>query len=167
MEPPAAVRDSELEWQFDAQDLRPVRRWIDAAAAAGDDAVTIGPGKTVSQVDTYLDTPDRRLERAGYSVRVRRSRQLPAEATMKSLASDGGGMVGLRIRRELAEQVEGDDATAVARAPGPVGERVRALVASKKVAPLFDVQTRRRTFALATDGVRRGELALDDTAIRE
>jgi CHAD domain-containing protein len=166
MQPPAAARGSELEWQFDAQDLRPVQRWIDAAAAAGDSGVTIAPGKTINQVDTYLDTPDRRLERAGYSVRVRRRAKPPAEATMKSLAN-GAGADGLVVRLELAEPLDGDDPAAVARAPGQVGERVRALVASQGVVPLFDVQTRRRAFALAADGVERGELVLDDTAIRE
>jgi CHAD domain-containing protein len=167
MQPSAAVRDSELEWQFDAQDLRPVRRWVDAAAAAGDRGVTIAPGKTIDQVDTYLDTPDRRLERAGYSVRIRKSRQSPAEATMKSLASNGARSDGLLVRLELAEPLDGEEPAAVARAPGPVGQRVRALGVSRNVVPLFDVQTRRRAFELAADGVRRGELVLDDTAIRE
>src|SRR5690349_4354021 len=150
MQPPAAARGSELEWQFDAQDLRPVQRWIDAAAAAGDNGVTIAPGKTINQVDTYLDTPDRRLERAGYSVRVRRRAKPPAEATMKSLANGAAGD-GLVVRLELAEPLDGDDPTAVASAPGQVGERVRALVAAQGVVPLFDVQTRRRAFALAAD----------------
>jgi CHAD domain-containing protein len=167
MQPSAAVRGSELEWQFDAQDLRPVRRWVDAAAAAGDRGVTIAPGKTINQVDTYLDTPDRRLERAGYSVRIRKSRQSPVEATMKSLASNGARSDGLLVRLELAEPLDGEEPAAVARAPGPVGQRVRALGASLDVVPLFDVQTRRRAFELAADGVRRGELVLDDTAIRE
>jgi CHAD domain-containing protein len=167
MQPPVAARGSEVEWQFDAQDLRPVRRWLDASAASGDRAVSIAPGTTINQVDTYLDTADRRLERAGYSVRVRRRPKLPAEATMKSLARNGAGADGLVVRLELAEQLDVDEPAAVVRAPGPVGERVRALVASRSVEPLFDVQTRRRPFALAADGVERGELVLDETAIRE
>jgi triphosphatase len=162
-----AVRDTELEWQFDAPDLRPIRRWIDAAAAGGDSGVAIVPGKTVNQVDTYLDTPDRRLERAGYSVRVRRSRKGSAEATMKSLSSNGAAADGLVVRLELAEDLDADDPGAVVRAPGPVGERVRALGGSKGVVPLFDVQTRRRAFALTAGGVQQGELLLDDTTIRE
>jgi CHAD domain-containing protein len=167
MQPKVAVRDSELEWQFEAPDLRPIRRWIDAAATSGDRGVTIAPGTTINQVDTYLDTPDRRLERAGYSVRVRRRPKLRAEATMKSLARDGAGADGLVARLELAEELEVDDPAAVLRAPGPVGERVRALVASRGVVPLFDVQTRRRAFRLTTGGTHHGELALDDTTIRE
>src|SRR5436190_13629960 len=166
MQPPAAVRDSELEWQFEAPDLRPIRRWIDAAATSGDGRVTIAPGTTINQVDTYLDTPDRRLERAGYSVRVRRRPKLPAEATMKSLARNGAGADGLVARLELAEELDVDEPAAVVNAPGPVGERLRALVASRGVVPLFDVQTRRRAFRL-TAGTHRGELALGDTAIRE
>jgi CHAD domain-containing protein len=157
---------TEIEWQLDAQDLRPVLRWIENVTAGdGDDGVTVTPGPTVNHVDTYLDTEDRRLDRAGYSVRLRRSRRLPPEATLKSL--DGIGPDALRIRLELAEQVEPGEPEALALARGPVGERVRALIGSRKLVPLFDLQTRRRTFPLAAGGVPSGELLLDETAIRE
>jgi triphosphatase len=158
--------DSEVEWQLEAQDLRPILRWIESTSAAGPaEGVTITSGHTDNHVDTYLDTADRRLDRAGYSVRLRRSRRLPAVATLKSL--DGIGPGALRIRRELEEQVEADEPTTVASAPGPVGERVRALIGSRELVPLFDVQTRRRVFPLAVGGVPSGELSLDDTAMRE
>ena len=158
--------DAEVEWQLDAPDLRPVLRWIEATSAAGaTEGVTIASAHTVNHVDTYLDTADRRLDRAGYSVRLRRSRRSPAEATLKSL--NGAGPTGPRIRRELAEHVELDDPSAVASAPGAVGERVRALVGSRELVPLFDVQTRRRVFPLVVAGMPSGELLLDDTAIRE
>jgi CHAD domain-containing protein len=158
--------DSEVEWQLEAQDLRPILRWIESTSAAGPaEGVTIMSGHTDNHVDTYLDTADRRLDRAGYSVRLRRSRRTPAVATLKSL--DGVGPDALRIRRELEEQVEADEPTTVASAPGPVGERVRALIGPRQLVPLFDVQTRRRVFPLAVGGVPSGELSLDDTAIRE
>jgi triphosphatase len=158
--------DAEVEWQLDAQDLRPVLRWIETISAAGTtEGVTIAPAHTDNHVDTYLDTADRRLDRAGYSVRLRRGRRPPAEATLKSL--NGGGPTGPRIRRELAEHVELDEPSAIAGAPGPVGERVRALVGSRELVPLFDVQTRRRVFPLAVAGIPSGDLLLDDTAIRE
>jgi CHAD domain-containing protein len=37
----------------------------------------------------------------------------------------------------------------------------------RRLAPLFDLQTRRRVFALTADGVPSGELLLDETAIRD
>jgi CHAD domain-containing protein len=156
---------AEVEWQLDASDLRPVLRWIEDAAQSGVDGVTITSAPTDNHVDTYVDTEDRRLDRAGYSVRLRRSRRPPAEATLKSL--DGSRPDALRVRRELAEQIDVDDPAAIATAPGPVGRRVRALVGTRKLVPLFDIQTRRRVFPLAVDGVPSGELLLDETAIRE
>jgi CHAD domain-containing protein len=159
-------RPRELEWQLDAHDLRPVLRWIEAAAGDGG-GVSIGSGRTVNQVDTYLDTDDRRLDRAGYSVRVRRARNGRPEATMKSLASEGADADGPRIRLELEEEVDGEQPQAVAHAAGAVGQRVRALAGGRELVPLFDVHTRRRVFPLAAAGEPAGELVLDDTAIRQ
>jgi CHAD domain-containing protein len=156
---------AEIEWQLDAQDLSVVQRWIERSAgadAAG--GVSITPATTINHVDTYLDTEDRRLDRAGYSVRLRKARQRPVEATLKSL--DGARPDALRIRRELTEEVDGEEPAAVLSAPGPVGERVRALVGSGKLLPLFDLQTRRRVFELASADMPSGELLLDETAIR-
>jgi CHAD domain-containing protein len=163
----AAGAGKEIEWQLDAQDLRLVTRWLDTAATpdGGAAPLTITPGQTRNHVDTYLDTEDRRLERAGYSVRVRRSRRLRPEATLKSL--DGAAANGLRVRVELAEPLESGEPTAVTDAPGEVGRRVRALVGARKLVPLFDLQTRRRVFLLANDRTPSGELLLDETTIRE
>jgi triphosphatase len=157
---------AEIEWQLDAPDLRPVRRWIEEAGAAGvTHGVTISPAHTVNQLDTYFDTADRTFDRAGYSVRLRRSRRPPAKATLKSL--DEATPDALRFRLELEEEVDADEPTPLASAPGPVGKRVRALAGKKQLRPLFDVQTRRRAFPLTVDGTPSGELLLDETAIRE
>ena len=156
--------DAEIEWQLDAQDLSVVQRWIERAAGADAAGVSITPAKTINHVDTYLDTEDRRLDRAGYSVRLRKVPRHPVEATMKSL--DGSRPDALRIRRELSEEVESVEPTAVASTGGPVGARVRALVGSRKLVPLFDLQTRRRVFELAVAETPSGELLLDETAIR-
>ena len=59
----------EVEWQFDAVDLRPVQRWL---SSRGADAVpSVGPGPVREHVDTYWDTDDWRLYRAGWSLRTR------------------------------------------------------------------------------------------------
>ena len=158
----------ELEWQLDAQDLRPVLRWIEAATAEGGaGAPALGAGRTVNHTDTYLDTSDRRLDRAGYSVRVRQGRGRPPEATLKSLARDRADPTGPRVRVELEQTLDGAGSAALARTDGPVGERVRALAGARPLVPLFDVQTRRRVFPLTASGEPSGELVLDETAIRE
>jgi len=160
---PEPPDDAEIEWQLDAQDLGVVLRWIESSAAATD-GISIAPPRTLDLVDTYLDTEDRRIERAGYAVRVRRERRLPPEATLKSL--DGASPDALRIRVELTEGLEVGEPAAVAGAPGPVGSRVRALVGPRRLVPLFDLHTRRRVFPLAAAAGAAGELVLDETAIR-
>jgi inorganic triphosphatase YgiF len=143
---------SELEWQLEVPDVDAVRRWLDGAAELGE------PHRD-DHVDTYLDTPDRKLDRAGYSVRLRLSDEAPVEATLKSLGGDSGG--GLKTRVELEEELDAAEPAAVARAPGVVGERVRELAGSGELVPLFDIDTRRLVFPLAA-----GELLLDQTEIR-
>jgi triphosphatase len=156
---------SEIEWQLDAHDLRPVRRWIEDAAANPVHGVTTSAARTENHVDTYVDTSDRRLDRAGYSVRLRRTRGRKAEATLKSL--DDEAVDGLRSRLELAEEMKLDEPNAVVSAPGIVGRHVRSLIGPRALEPLFDVQTRRRIFPIAIAGAPSGELLLDETAIRE
>jgi CHAD domain-containing protein len=155
--------EREIEWQLDAQDLRLVLRWIEVAAESAN-GITITPGRTVTNRDTYVDTADRRLDRAGFSVRLRRAGRDRPEATLKSLDSERTD--ALRIRLELAERLDVDDPAAIAQAPGPVGQRVRSLVGPQKLVPIFDLQTRRRSFPLTADGVPSGELLLDETTIR-
>ena len=96
----------ETEWQFDAIDVRPVEWWLAALPAGADPAVE--PGATSIIIDTYLDTPDWRLHRAGYSLRIRRSGG-GVEATLKSLAE---GQEVLRRRTEFSEPLAGRDVDA-------------------------------------------------------
>lgn len=160
----------ELEWQFDAVDLRPVMRWLaDPARQADAGAVRVDPGGSASQVDVYFDTSDRRFHRAGYALRVRRtgrSAAAGAEATLKEIESSTTGERGLRSRREVSEQLPQADPELLGQSYGPVGERVRAVAGNKKVRPLFEVRTRRRVFSIGADGSPPGEIALDETAIR-
>src|SRR5438034_9668892 len=95
----------EVEWQFDALDLRPVVRWLAEPAGAGAaEPVTVAAVGTVNQVDLYLDTDDRRFHRAGYALRIRRTGRggRAAEGTLKALDSVSPGEPGLRNRRELS-----------------------------------------------------------------
>ena len=150
--------EREVEWQLDAVDLRPVRRWLEAMTA---DGMAVEPLGVRSLHDRYLDTADWHLHRAGYTLRIRTASRR-SEATAKSR---GTVAEGLRDRRELTEPLSSGDPHAVASAPGPVGELVRALAGSRPLGLLFEVRTRRRAYSLAVDGGTVGEVSLDDTSI--
>jgi CYTH domain-containing protein len=91
--------ESEVEWQLEAQDFRPVQRWIERTNADAGRDVRITSNGTINQVDTYVDTEDRRLDRAGYSVRLRRARGQRPEATLKSLDPIGDDALRIRLGR--------------------------------------------------------------------
>jgi triphosphatase len=160
----------EVEWQLDAVDLRPVVRWLSEPARwEGAGAVRVARAGNDNHVDLYLDTHDRRFQRAGYALRIRRPIRNDGqvgEATLKSLDPPAGGESGLRSRRELAESIESSEPAALATAPGVVGERVRAVAGTRPLLSLFEVRTRRRVFSLEADGVPSAEIGLDETAIR-
>jgi triphosphatase len=148
----------ETEWQFDAIDVRPVERWL---AAVPEDGPRVEPGPTTAIVDTYLDTEDWRIYRAGYSLRIRRKGG-SLQATLKSLDE---GENGLRRRAEYTETLAPDGAAALLMAPGPVGERSRLAAGPRPLVPLFDVRTQRHEYRLTVDGVPAGEIAVDRTTI--
>jgi triphosphatase len=97
----------ELEWQFDAMDVRPVSRWLSQNSSGRNPSVATGETSEIS--DAYFDTDDWRIYRAGYALRIRRTKVgTRAEATMKRLASGNGGS-GVRNRREISEPLDGAD----------------------------------------------------------
>jgi triphosphatase len=157
--------DREIEWQYEAVDLRAVLDWL--AAQAGPGGVEPAESGSVDQVDVYLDTDDRRFQRAGYALRLRRvEERAGGEATLKGLDPVSAAAPGLRSRPEITEQLDEADAQSLVSAPGVVGERVRAVLEGKPLVQLFRVRTHRRTFALTAAGIAAGELALDETAIQ-
>jgi len=99
----------EIEWQFDALDMRPVERWLASISldlpVSGNSInglapqLSVFPKPTKRLVDTYLDTSDWRVGRAGYVLRARRSSNL-WEVTLKDNAPAEGG---LRKRIEITE----------------------------------------------------------------
>jgi triphosphatase len=145
----------EVEWQFDAVDVRPVERWLQAAGPS------VTQGETKRFVDTYADTDDWRLYRAGYSLRLRR-RGGRTEATMKALSV---GADGLRDRREITETPPAGGLDALSLSEGPVGRRVRAVAGVKAIQPKLEVRTRRRTYLLSSNGSAAAEVAVDSTTI--
>jgi triphosphatase len=160
----------EVEWQFDALDLRPVERWLAALGETkGHGPWSTEPGgapivavsqRGRRQVDVYLDTEDWRVRRAGFVLRVRK-RQGGAEATLKDTAPATNG---LRRRLEVTEQLEGDTLGSL-NGDGPVRRRLRALCGARPLQPVLEVRTHRRPYNLVAGDRRLAEVALDDTAI--
>jgi CHAD domain-containing protein len=156
----------EIEWQFDALDLRPVERWLATlptlAVEAGDRGTVTALAKTPRRlVDSYVDTDDWRIARAGFVVRTRR-RGRHDEVTLKDTRPAEGS--GLRQRLEVTEVLPDGGVTALS-STGPVGRRLRAIAGSRRLHEVLQVRTRRRPFGLRVGGIDAAEVALDDTVI--
>ncbi len=160
-EPPAHKDQREVEWQLATTDLTPVRRWLDAHGRF--DGLVFEPRSTLEISDTYFDTDDWRIHRAGYALRIRSERG-KSEATLKSLRSSSTEMAD---RRELTEALDGTESESIAQSKGPVGVRVHAVSGAHPLQPLFEVHTSRQRYAVraANDELPLGEIALDDTVI--
>ena len=61
----------EVEWQFDAPDLRSVEGWLSQYSSGS--GLVVAPDSTETITDTYYDTEDWRFYRAGYALRVRKT----------------------------------------------------------------------------------------------
>ncbi len=156
----------EIEWQFDALDLRPVERWLATLPTLAIETVDGGTVTALARtprrlVDSYLDTDDWRIARAGFVVRTRR-RGRHDEVTLKDTRPAEGS--GLRQRLEVTEVLPGTGLAALG-SDGPVGRRLRAIVGTRRLHEVLQVRTRRRPFALRVGGVDAAEVALDDTMI--
>jgi CHAD domain-containing protein len=166
------TEDIEVEWQFDALDLRPVERWLarlagDAGPSAGATGTPENPGwraisaGSVSIVDRYLDTEDWRIGRAGYVLRLRHKAR-GDEVTLKGL-SDAAPTDGLRRRVEITEKTtEGAEWLNLA---GPVGSRVSAVIGRRPLRHVLEVRTERRPYAIWIGETEVAELAMDETVI--
>ena len=149
----------EVEWQLTAPDLGAVRRWLDRHAHL--DELSIEPLPAQQLHDTYLDTEDWRLFRAGFALRLREKKKGHAEATLKGLRS---AREDVADRREITEPIPEGRAKVLARATGPVGSRVRDVAGVKPLRTLFEVRTSRQRFAVRSGNPAAtvGEIALDE-----
>jgi CHAD domain-containing protein len=151
----------EVEWQLASTDLGSVRRWL--ADHGTIDGLVLEPRSTLQIFDTYLDTDDWRIHRAGFALRIR-SESGKSEATLKSLHSSRDEIAD---RRELSEILEDSQSESIRRSFGPVGRRVHAVSGAHALLPLFEVRTSRERFAIRKEDEPRqlGEIALDETII--
>ena len=138
-----------------------MRRWLTDHGTI--DGLVVEPRSPLQIFDTYLDTDDWRIHRAGFALRIR-SESGKSEATLKSLHSASEEMAD---RRELTEALENTESESIRQSVGPVGTRVHAVSGAHPLVPLFMVRTARQRFAVRKkDEVRQlGEIALDETVI--
>ena len=101
-----------MEWQLASADLGSVRRWL--ADHGTIDGLVLEPRSTLRIFDTYLDTEDWRIHRAGFALRIR-SESGKSEATLKSLHSAGAGLAD---RRELTETLENSQSESIGKWAG-------------------------------------------------
>lgn len=151
----------EVEWQLACTDLGVVRRWLIEHGTI--DGLVLEPRSTQQIFDTYLDTDDWRIHRAGFALRIR-SGSGKSEATLKSLHSAGAEVAD---RRELSEPLESSESGSIRQSIGPVGTRVHAVSGARALLPLFEVRTSRQRFAIRREdeSAQLGEIALDETVI--
>src|SRR5579864_8615803 len=120
----------EVEWQLACTDLGSVRRWL--ADHGTIDGLVLEPRSTQQIFDTYLDTDDWRIHRAGFALRIR-SESGKSEATLKSLHSASEEMAD---RRELTEPLQNTESESIRQSGGPVGTRVHAVSGAHPLVPL-------------------------------
>src|SRR5215475_1020629 len=102
----------EIEWRFDAVDLRPLLRWLERREGPEEtqrvEVVAIGNG--VTEVDSYFETDDWRFRRSGCALRIRRlGRRREAEAALERLDAPSRDLQGSRDRREVSERLPAAD----------------------------------------------------------
>lgn len=150
-----------MEWQLASNDLASVRRWLDERTTI--DGLVLQPQPTLKIFDTYFDTDDWRIYRAGFALRIR-SESGKAEATLKALHSRSTAVAD---RREVSEALQGAESDSITHATGPVGTRVQAVRGTHPLQPLFEVHTSRQRYAVhaPNDATPLGEIALDETVI--
>ncbi len=148
---------TEVEWQFDVDDLGLVERWLRDLPASLPIAVTTADPE--EHLDTYFDTPEWRIYRSGYALR---SRRVPgrADLTLKALTGRGDGYAA---RREVTQHLLEAEVDSVDEIRGSVGDRVAAMRGRSRTNPLFTAITRRKRYRLWREGREIGELSLDNT----
>ena len=147
----------EIESKFIVPDRRAFHRIQELQSIAG---FTLTAGRLVEVVDTYLDTPDGAVLKAGYALR-RRQREGSLLVTLKSTTPSTGGL----HRREEWETVLAADVAPAMWPPSEARDRVVAIAGGQALAVLFQLR-QQRFLRDARDGDRRvAEVSLDDVQV--
>src|SRR5271154_2175088 len=110
---PGLKNGREVEWQLACTDLTAVRLWLGDHGTI--DGLVVEPGSTVQIFDTYLDTEDWRIHRAGFALRIRAGSG-KLEATLKSLHS---ASTEVADRLELNQTLENSESESLRHSIGP------------------------------------------------
>jgi len=169
MQSPTVRTHTEQEWQFSTQDLQPARHWLATQPHETSQRRLIAR-PTLALQDTYYDSADWMIFRAGYALRLRQSREADAaspgetELTLKSLRPAAHG---LARRQEISQPVADADLNQVLAHDGGLAGRIRDLAGSRALVPLFQVRTRRERHQLleADSELPLAEVGLDETSI--
>jgi triphosphatase len=161
-------RNTEQEWQFSAPGLAAAREWLAAQPREFSERHFVRR-PTLELRDTYYDSPDWMIYRAGFALRLRRSRCGPddaesSEVTLKALAP---ARDGLARREEISQSVTATDISTVLRAGEGIGEHIRALIGARALDELFRARTRRERECLleADSELPLAEIDLDETTL--
>ena len=120
---------------------------------------------TKTHIDTYFDTSDFAILRAGWTYRCRRSGGR-STLNLKACGTQRGDVF---VREEVDQPLAGDASPGSNELPpGPVQERLDSIVNGKRKRKLFSVMSQRRIYAVSRPGERpvRLELDLDQTRIK-
>jgi CHAD domain-containing protein len=156
----------EQEWQFAAEGLDTTRAWIARQPIAYSER-RFSQCDAVDLRDTYFDSADWQIFRAGFALRLRHKREESgsegSELTLKSLAPTRSGFAD---RIEISEPLAAPDLSALAQDSG-IGAKLRELLGDRALVPLFQANTRReRQLLLEADSdLPLAELDLDHTSI--
>ena len=163
------VRHTENEWQFTSRDLEQTRAWL-ASQPQELSERHFARRPTLTIRDTYYDTSDWMVFRAGFALRVREMRRADEagageiEVTLKSLQP---GHDGLTRRTEISETVDSANLEDVMARSEGIGLRIREFVGTRALHPLFQASTRRERQQLleADTDLPLAEVDLDETSI--
>ncbi len=143
----------EIEAKYAVPDVEVLARLETVPMLAG---YEIDAGERRHDVDTFLDTADRRFLAAGYYLR-RRETAGGVRLTLKGLS---GGVAGIHRREEL-EALVAADAPPTEWPPGSLRERVRSIVGDAPLEQLLQLR-QERLARRVRDGERDvAELSLD------
>lgn len=161
-EAPVTQDGREIEVQFSALELGPTDDWLRSQPERL--GFELDPIGEIQIRDTYLDTADWRIYRAGYKLRERASGN-DLELTFKSLSTTPPGTV--KDRRELTQVVDSPTQDQPLPTRGPVTDRLKSLAGNQPLTRLFTVVTRRKTFVLRRRRQPIAEIALDESHISQ
>jgi CHAD domain-containing protein len=158
----------ELEWQFSAAHLDKARQWL-AAQPSQPSERHLAVRSALQLVDTYYDSTDWMIFRAGFALRLRRQRadDSPDETSEITLKSLHESRAGFAHRTEISQRVDSADIDAALAKNDGIGERIRELIGIRELTPLFKARTHRERQQLLEAGtdLPLAEVDLDETVI--